>query len=89
MRLQKLGPARMRLALITNRGVKVWPGGFAETSCIDHWRCRFLPIGNKTIVHGDILGLLAAMDMADLDFIKMENLCQFDGIPGYALAQGQ
>ncbi len=31
-----------KLQMITNRGVKVWPGGFPETFCTDHWRCRFL-----------------------------------------------
>ena len=30
------------LQMITNRGVKVWPGGMPETNCTDHWRCRFL-----------------------------------------------
>ena len=28
----------MRLDMISNRGVKVWPEGHAETSCTDHWR---------------------------------------------------
>ena len=32
----------LRLQMITNRGVKVWPGGFPETFCTDHWRCRFV-----------------------------------------------
>jgi isocitrate dehydrogenase len=27
--------------MITNRGVKVWPQGFEETFCTDHWRCRY------------------------------------------------
>ena len=27
--------------MMSNRGVKVWPGGHAETFCSDHWRCRF------------------------------------------------
>src|SRR5262245_4747612 len=33
----------VKLTMISNRGVKVWPGGHAETFCSDHWRCRFLP----------------------------------------------
>lgn len=33
----------LELRLITNRGVKVWPHGFPETTCVDHWRCRFRP----------------------------------------------
>ena len=37
--------------MITNRGIKVWPEGFEETFCTDHWRCRFKPTegnGRKT-----------------------------------------
>jgi isocitrate dehydrogenase len=88
-RLQKLGPARLKLSLITNRGAKVWPGGMAETFCTDHWRCRFLAPGNKSLCHGDILALLAGLDIADLDFIKTEHLYAFDGVPGFTLGQGQ
>ena len=29
------------LQMITNRGIKVFPDGFPETYCTDHWRCRF------------------------------------------------
>jgi hypothetical protein len=38
-----------KLAMITNRGVKVWPGGFPETFCTDHWRCRF--VGRDALGH--------------------------------------
>ena len=89
LRLQKLGSARLKLTLITNRGVKVWPSGLPETFCTDHWRCRFIAKGTKQICHGDVLALLAGIDIASLDFIKTENLYEFDGIPGFALAQGQ
>ena len=41
----------IKLSMITNRGVKVWPEGFEETFCTDHWRCRFevekWPSGNE------------------------------------------
>ena len=33
--------------MISNRGVKVWPGGHAETFCSDHWRCRYLVCGGQ------------------------------------------
>jgi isocitrate dehydrogenase len=41
IKMQKLNADGMELSLITNRGVKVWPGGFPETFCTDHWRCRY------------------------------------------------
>lgn len=76
--------------MITNRGVKVWPNGLPETFCTDHWRCRFLAkTTNGQIRHGDIVHLLGGISGQGLDFIKSENLCHFDGEPGYALGQGQ
>ena len=72
---------------MTNRGVKVWPDGFPETFCTDHWRCRFM--GDGVVSHADLLELLQRVAALGLDFIKTENLCTFDGEPGYALGQGQ
>ena len=75
----------LQLAAIMNRGTKVWPGGAAETFCTDHWRCRFF---SKTpggvIAHGQILALLARIADAGFDFIKTENLYDFDGKAGYS-----
>ncbi len=80
----------LRLEMITNRGVKVWPGGLPETFLTDHWRCRFkATTGDGTIRHSDIISMMAKITGVGLDFIKSENLCDFDGVPGYALGQGQ
>ena len=35
----------LSLQMIDNRGVKVWPGGSAETFCTDSFRCRFMAEG--------------------------------------------
>jgi isocitrate dehydrogenase len=89
-RLSALGTGTLELQLITNRGVKVWPGGFPETFCTDHWRCRFVaPAAGAAVSHGDIIELLRRLTDADIDVIKTENLCTFDGVAGFALAQGQ
>lgn len=77
------------LQMITNRGVKVWPGGFAETFCTDHWRCRFACPNGKSISHAEIISLLQALIAREIDVIKTESLCTFDGERGYALGQGQ
>ena len=80
----------MALQMITNRGVKVWPGGFPETFCTDHWRCRFAATAaDGTIAQRDIVALLGVLTDAGVDVIKTENLCTFDGVKGYALGQGQ
>jgi isocitrate dehydrogenase len=88
--LSKVAPEGMQLVMISNRGVKVWPGGQSETFCSDQWRCRFMS-GNKgdVISHKQIVNLLANVDNAGFDFIKTENLCNFDGERGYSLDQGE
>ena len=78
------------LQMITNRGVKVWPGGFPETFCTDHWRCRFLALDESGVIAPRaIVDLLGALTDAGIDVIKTENLCTFDGEQGFALGQGQ
>ena len=86
-------PAGFSLQMITNRGVKVWPGGFPETFCTDHWRCRFVGVDGagepRSVSHAEVVNLLHNLMDDGLDFIKTEHLCTFDGLPGYALGQGQ
>jgi isocitrate dehydrogenase len=43
----------------------------------------------REITHTDIVNLLHNLESDQLDFIKTENLCTFDGKAGYALGQGQ
>jgi isocitrate dehydrogenase len=90
---QQPRPAGFKLQMITNRGVKVWPGGFPETFCTDHWRCRFLGVDAdgraRHVTHAEVVDLLHNLVSDGLDFIKTEHLCSFDGEAGYALGQGQ
>jgi isocitrate dehydrogenase len=80
----------MQLIMITNRGIKVWPEGFSETFCTDHWRCRFMHRKEgSTITKKHIIGLLDAADRLGIDCIKTENLYAFDGKRGFSLGQGQ
>ena len=87
--LSKLSGDGVKLEMMSNRGVKVWPGGHAETFCSDHWRCRFLSENSGGgISHPQILSLLERVANAGFDFIKIENLYNFDGERGYSLDQG-
>jgi isocitrate dehydrogenase len=79
----------IKLSMITNRGIKVWPEGFSETFCTDHWRCRFKPNEGLSITKEDILQILNNAIKANIDTIKTENLYTFDGKAGYSLGQGQ
>ncbi|MBB6454918.1 isocitrate dehydrogenase [Salirhabdus euzebyi] len=89
-KLEELAGQEFKLAVITNRGVKVYPGGFPETFTTDHWRCRFEAVnGVGSISNKDIITLLTRIDDAGLDSIKTENLYRFNGERGYSLGQGQ
>jgi len=77
------------LSMITNRGIKVWPDGFPETFCTDHWRCRFKNPKGGMMPKERIVNLLKAAEAHGIDVVKTENLYRFDGTPSYSLGQGQ
>lgn len=79
----------IKLSMITNRGIKVWPDGFKETFCTDHWRCRFKPSENQKIQKEHVIKLLQNALHEIIDVVKTENLYDFDGKAGYSLGQGQ
>ena len=88
--LGKVNGDGVKLTMISNRGVKVWPGGHAETFCSDHWRCRFLPESDGGKVgHTQIVSLLGRIADNGYDFIKTEGLYTFDGERGFSLDQGE
>ncbi len=88
----------LKLKMITNRGVKVYPNGLPETFCTDHWRCRFVskeadikaskPIYLK-VDFAQIMDLLETLNANGFDVIKTENLYHFDGERGFSLGQGE
>jgi isocitrate dehydrogenase len=79
----------IELSMISNRGIKVWPNGFDETFCTDHWRCRYKSLDGSTISQGDIIALLTLFNQHQIEVIKTENLYTFDGKIGFSLGQGQ
>jgi isocitrate dehydrogenase len=87
--LSPLDTEHISLSMITNRGLKVWPNGFPETFCTDHWRCRFKPKEGFSMQKSDIIALLAKSEEHHIDTIKTENLYSFDGVEAYSLGQGQ
>jgi isocitrate dehydrogenase len=87
--VNQINSENAQLGMITNRGIKVWPEGFKETFCTDHWRCRFKPAKGASISKQTIIQLLSKADELDIDVIKTENLYAFDGVEKYSLGQGQ
>jgi isocitrate dehydrogenase len=97
-KLAKLGDNNMKLKMITNRGVKVYPNGHEYTYCTDHWRCRFVsseadikasPPDYKEVTFEHLLNLLSTLNHQNFDVIKIENLYEFDGKRGFSLGQGE
>ncbi len=87
---QATASQELQLQMITNRGTKVWPNGFPETFCTDHWRCRFKKSDESFIENYDkAISLSGKLNEAGLEIIKTENLYYFDGEPGFTAAQGQ
>jgi len=96
--LNSVKAINMKLKMITNRGVKVYPNGNKTTYCTDHWRCRF--VGDKATMVGEspiytsitfeqVVSLLAELNYAGFDVVKTENLYEFDGERGFSLGQGE
>lgn len=82
-KLQNIAVEGLKLTAITNRGVRVWPGGLKETFCVDHWRCRFEAEGGTT--HEKLIAQLEKFRAEGYDFIKTENLYLFDGEKGFSV----
>ncbi len=87
--LNDASTANLKLKLISNRGVLVYPGGMEETFKTDHWRCRFTNPDGKILNNSDVLELLKSVQDNGFDFIKTEHLYHFDGERGYSLSQGE
>jgi isocitrate dehydrogenase len=88
-KMASIGTSNLKLSMITNRGIKVWPEGFSQTFCTDHWRCRFKAEEGKSINKEELIILLQQCIQNTIDTIKVENLYQFDGKMAFSLGQGQ
>jgi isocitrate dehydrogenase len=88
-KIKELGNSEVQLSMITNRGIKVWPEGFQETFCTDHWRCRFKPANGSNLNKQQIIQLLSKAMEKNIDTIKTENLYNFNDKPAFSLGQGQ
>ncbi len=89
-KISKANNDAVKLKMISNRGTKVWPDGFPETFCTDHWRCRFKATDEKNgMKNSDIVNLLQRVNETEIEFIKTENLYTLDGKAAFTLAQGE
>lgn len=96
--LSNIKSFKLKLKMITNRGVKVYPRGLKETYCTDHWRCRFVAMDAEInrrvpvyepVEYEQIIALLSKLYNEGFDVIKTENLYEFDGKRAFSLGQGE
>jgi isocitrate dehydrogenase len=79
----------LKLTMISNRGVRVWPVRMPETACGDTWRCRFMGKTNDKLSLKQVTQLMQRLTDGHIDFVKTENLYTFDGVAGYTVAQDE
>lgn len=86
--LSTISVGELKLEVITNRGIKVWPNGLPETFCTDHWRCRFRKTDGSHVTADEVILIQKNILNAGFDIIKTENLYTFDGVPGFSAVHG-
>jgi len=77
----------IKLQMIDNRGVKVWPAGRAETFCTDSFRCRFF--ADEGTEMSKLLDIVKRISESGIEIAATQTLRTFNGQPGFTLAQGQ
>lgn len=87
-KIEALETANLKLKMISNRGVRVYPNGLPETFASDQWRCRFLTPSDG-VEFSALLELQQSLSATGFDVIKTENLYAFDGVDAYSLGQGE
>lgn len=75
----------LKLESIASMGLKLWPGNKDYKIISDHYCCRFKAYDGKNISHKEIAELLNSLSRSNIDFLKVENLYEFDGKRGYSL----
>lgn len=80
-----------QLTMMSNRGTQIWPTGSIYTEMVDYYRCRFelrdrAQLGS--IDQAASIDLLSKIGQA-FPVTDFQPLRDYDGKPGYSLAQGQ
>lgn len=79
----------LKLKIIANRGVRVYPPRSGDIDCVDHWRCRFTHRDTQhDVTDAQVLALLEAIGKHHR-WMHIEKLQEFDGKPAYSRAQGE
>ena len=79
-----------KLSTVSAKGLKLWPRDEKYELLSDHWCCRFVAknVSDK-VDHNMVAQLVSSLAKNQIDFIKVENLFEFNGQKGFSLAQGE
>lgn len=83
--LQRRQRENFPLAMILNRGLKVWPEEFAKSDYVNCWCARFMMQNGHSMKPEQLISLLEELGKIPLSVVRMELLCTFDGVPGYVI----
>jgi len=86
--LKEISGNGLLLQTISSKGLKLWPDYVPGMNITDQFNCRFKKNG-AAIGLGDVAKLTARMAEKNIDFVKTENLYEYDGKAGYSLGQGE
>ncbi len=88
--LSKIQIPGLKLKLISNRGVQVWPTTHPETICADSWRCRFFRENKeKPLSPQAVVELVQALTQKEFDITQTQYLFLFDGQRGFTVLQDE
>ncbi|MCA9242399.1 MAG: NADP-dependent isocitrate dehydrogenase [Phycisphaerales bacterium] len=79
----------LRLKMISNRGMQVYPTAAPGTDYVDHWRCRFMLRDTKSDLADAHVAELVARVGASHKWMHIEKLLEIDGQPAFSKAQGE
>lgn len=77
-------PNGVTLQLISNRGVKIWPGGQPDTKTTDLWRLRF----KGSLDNAGFIALMNHVMGKGYSPVKYDGLYAFDGAESFTSAAG-
>ena len=87
-KMTNIDSGKLLLKSIASKGLILWPREDDFAIEADHWCCRYMPESGE-ITHDQITHILNEIAKNEIDFIKVENLYEYDGKRGYSLAQGE
>jgi isocitrate dehydrogenase len=86
--MKELSGNMLMLQTISSKGLKLWPDYVPGMNVTDQMNCRFKKNG-AAIHHADVAALSQRLAEKNIDFVKTENLYEYDGKAGYSLGQGE